>query len=351
VQSETLSIKDNIIYLNVGDTPGTAYSAVSSGITIERGTLPDVSFLWDETVSSRNPISGTNRLGTFVFKDSAGDIKAIRTNSINTAGGDLALISSGTGVVTVTGTTDYEEQVLDYSKIGIMIAIDAVERVNSTGISTIITQTAHGFVTGNRIVVTCFSDSSFNGLFVITRESATSFSFTNPGLEVVLGSATGEVRPFAIIDDDTIPNMKAVVDYTELAVASYATNKIRENDTKVQVYDYDTSGVSEITFDVDGDEKVIINSYGLTSGNIRLGNNSVSNISNDNILLDNVLNIANKTSVPDVPVGYVKLYSKNTPGNGGTGLFFVTTAQPGLPDGIQDELVSKTRALLYSLIL
>jgi NADH dehydrogenase FAD-containing subunit len=118
-----------------------------------------------------------------------------------------------------------------------------------------------------------------------------------------------------------------------------------QTNTAVQTYDADISGVSEITFEVDGIEKASVNTYGLNVGNLRFNNNSISNVSNDNILLDNTLNIANKTSVPSTPTGYVKLYSSNVPGNGGTGLYFVNTT------GVNDELVSKTRALLYALIL
>jgi len=139
--------------------------------------------------------------------------------------------------------------------------------------------------------------------------------------------------------------MKALADFTASSIATTSVRVIRENDTKVQTYDFDTSGVSKITFDVDGNEIAVINQDGLTAGNIRIETNSITNISNNNILLENVLNIANQTTVPSTPTGYVKLYSTNIPGNGGTGLYFVNTA------GTNDELVSKTRALLYALIL
>jgi hypothetical protein len=83
----------------------------------------------------------------------------------------------------------------------------------------------------------------------------------------------------------------------------------------------------------------------MTFGNIQITTNGISNISNDNIIIDNVLNIQNRIGTPSTPVGYVKLFSKNAPGNGGTGLFFVNTL------GTTDELISKTRALLISLII
>jgi hypothetical protein len=57
------------------------------------------------------------------------------------------------------------------------------------------------------------------------------------------------------------------------------------------------------------------------------------------------LSIANRSGTPSTPIGYVKVFSRNNPGTGGTGLFFTNTV------GTTDELISKTKALLYSLIL
>lgn len=346
IESETLTVKDNIIYLNVGETgAGVATLGTSAGLQIDRGSLPDVSILFDETKSSFNPVVGSTQPGTFVFRDASLNLKSISTNSINTDGGDLALINSGTGVITVTGTTNYENQVLDSSLLGVSLIISAAGR--SSNVAEIVTTTSHGLTSGDKVTVTCFLEPSFNTTspIVVNVLSPTRFEYNNSGSNIVLASTTGTVVPYPVIDDDYIPNMKALADFTASALLTSGTSLIRENDTKVQTYDFDTSGVSEITFEVDGLEQAVINGYGLTVGNIRVSGNSIENISNDNILLDNVLNIANKTSVPSTPTGYVKLYSTNIPGNGGTGLYFVNTT------GTNDELVSKTRALLYSLIL
>jgi hypothetical protein len=351
VQSETLTIKDNIIYLNVGETnAGVATLGTSSGFTIDRGTLPDVSVLWDETILSIDPTGAltSDPSGTFVFKDANSNLRAIATNSINTFGSNLSLIGEGNGVITVAGTTDYEENIIDYTKLITTYSISAVER--TTNVATVYTTTAHGLISGERVYVFCTSNPTFNvTLGIITGvPTTTSFTYSNVGIDVALGalgSATGTVRPDAILDDDRIPNTRAVVDFANNAVLGATFNKILENDTKVQVYDFDTSGVSKITFDVDGSQRAVINTNGLTVDNIRIKNNTISNISNDNILIDNVINIANKVSTPLAVAGYVKLYSKNTVGTGGTGLYFVNTL------GTNDELISKTKALLYSLIL
>jgi hypothetical protein len=360
IESETLTVVDNVIRLNVGEgstNPGVSALGTTSGLDIDRGLFPNFFAVWDETVTSYDPTGALAAYlpvpsnpairdinGTFVFRDANSNLRAIATNSINTDGGDLALICSGEGIITVTGTADYERQVLNYSNIGVVLNVSAISR--ASGVATVITTAPHGLLTGNRASIICYSNATFTAERVaVTYQSATRFTYTNAGPDVTLGPALGDVRRDVVRDDDTIPNMQAIVDYTEHAISTISSTTIRENDTKVQTYDTDTSGVSEITFEVDGVERASVNTYGLNVGNLRFNNNNISNVSNDNILLDNVLNIANKTSVPSTPTGYVKLYSTNVPGNGGTGLYFVNTT------GINDELVSKTRALLYALIL
>lgn len=77
---------------------------------------------------------------------------------------------------------------------------------------------------------------------------------------------------------------------------------------------------------------------------IKVVGNSISGIIADNLAIDSVLNIANQVTNPPTPTGYVSVYSKDEPGTGGTGLYFVNT------EGTNDELISKTKAILYSLI-
>lgn len=359
IQSETLTVKDNIIVINQYDPddyapntptplPSGAFNG-SAGIQVDRGSLQDVSLTYYEDLSTvlvNGPSGGAyQEQNGWMFKDASNGLLPIATNAINTDGENLALISHGTGVITVAGTTNYHYNVLRQSALGSAFAISAIGR--TLNIAEVVTSAPHGLLTGYKATITCFLDPTFNTTspVVVTVVSPTRFQYDNNGTAVVLASNTGTVVPYPIINDDYIPNMKALADFTASAIATTGANVIRENDTKVQTYDYDTSGVSKITFDVDGNEMAVIDQYGLTAGNIRIENNGISNISNDNIILENVLNIANKTSVPSTPTGYVKLYSTNIPGNGGTGLYFVNTT------GTNDELVSKTRALLYALIL
>ena len=361
VSSETLTVVDPVIVVNQGElNPGVATAGTRAGIEIDRGIRPNAFAIWDESVDSFDP-SGVligepdnNFHGSFIFKDANENLRAIVTNSINTLGSNLAVEVVG-GVITVVDSGNYESRILDYTALVTSYNIASVSRTTNVATVTLTSAPSPAFTAGQRVFVTCNTDALFNGSFItIISAVGSSFTYANTGINISTTVATGTVRPDAILDDDNIPNMKAVADYAA-NVASLATiNRILENDTKVQTYDFDTSGVSEITFEVDGVERAVINSNGLTVNNIRIQNNNIFNISTENVLLGDgadpkggVLNIANRSllSTPSTPLGYVKLYSRDVVGTGGTGLYFVNTLGTG------DELISKTKAFLYSLIL
>jgi hypothetical protein len=113
VNSETLTIKDNIVYLNVGEQ-GSGVTLETSGLTIERGTAQDVSFLFDETLSYTSPL-GVTRDGVFKFTDSVGNLVGLKFNSLQTGGGDLSINTgaTGTGAISVSQVPDYEDRVTD----------------------------------------------------------------------------------------------------------------------------------------------------------------------------------------------------------------------------------------------
>lgn len=113
VSAENLNVQDNIIVLNFGEQ-GAGVSLRYSGIEIDRGTLTPASFVWDEQLDSW--LLATGAEGTYVFNDSKLVLKEIKTNA-DTDGGDLTLIGAGTGVVKVTGTQNYELQVVENDHI------------------------------------------------------------------------------------------------------------------------------------------------------------------------------------------------------------------------------------------
>lgn len=349
VESETLTVTDNIIEINKGETgAGVSTLGSTAGIRIDRGTEPYIEFVWDENLLSRDPSTGVNLPGTFKFVNSDNELTPIATNSINSFGGNLALISTGAGIITVTGTADYEQRILDYSKLNIIFDLLSIRR--QSGVATIEVNSLHNLQNGDRIDVVCLPNTSFTASFVpVTVINGTTLSYPNfgPNISVINFSAGfgGTVRPNSIIDDDRIPNIRAVADYAKASLVGFVPKKIQEQDTKVEVSDVGISGLSEITFAVDGVQKALINNTGLYVDNINISGNNISNFLNDNIRINSVLSLENKIADPVATSGYVTIYSKSEPGTGGTGIYFVNTT------GTDDELISKTKALLYSLIL
>jgi hypothetical protein len=113
VSSTDLNIKDNIIVLNSDETGAGVTKNSEAGIRIERGSLADVQFLFNENISWNDPVSQTTKTGAFVLKDESGNNIGLEVRAISTGGGDLNLINSGTGVIDVSGTNNYETQVVD----------------------------------------------------------------------------------------------------------------------------------------------------------------------------------------------------------------------------------------------
>jgi hypothetical protein len=367
VNSETVTIEDNIIELNTGWN-GSVSQGKISGLTIDQGTGPSVNLWWDRNVSSNDPSGLSTFQGSFVFKDDEDNLRALVTNSINAAPSglgwsrddDLAITVGSTNVIRITNT-NYEDQILDYARLNLSYSIDRVNR--TVNVATVYTTVPHSIFPGDLVYVDCTNNPSFNEydiygnlttVIVIDTPTALSFRYANTGTNTspaipLPGTATGTVRVDSVKDNNAIPNMRAVADYTGVVLSSYSSNQISENDTRVRTFDIDTSGVaSNIEFDVDGSPIAKIDNFGLkmTNGISIIGNQIIS--SDGTIRLDRTLQIVNRNSDPvsgDTPSASVYLYSKNGQGTGGTGLYFKNTL------GTKDELISKTKALLYSLIL
>lgn len=119
-----LDVEDNIITLNSGET-GSGVTLDYSGIQIDRGLITGVQFLWNEDIAVPNYRSGdptattggwqlvSGSYPTFNFINSRLKLKEIITDS-GTDSGHLMLIGTGTGVVHVQGTTNYEDQVITF---------------------------------------------------------------------------------------------------------------------------------------------------------------------------------------------------------------------------------------------
>lgn len=101
VNTAQLDIEDNIITLNSGET-GAGITLGDSGIRINRGTLPDSFFKYDEDVAG------------FIAINESSQLISLATNEIDSRSQNL-LLNAGTSTVNVSPTVDYEQKVFTYA--------------------------------------------------------------------------------------------------------------------------------------------------------------------------------------------------------------------------------------------
>jgi hypothetical protein len=276
VTSTNLSINDNIIVLNAGEA-GAGITLNQSGIRIERGSLPDTQILFDETITWNDPVSQTVKTGAFTLIDEAGGNIGLNVRSIATGGGDLFLINAGTGVISVSGTNNYEDQVTDDDDIPNKAYVDVV--------------------VSNQVAAANF-----------TRLRTGSASLTQ--IEVEDFETTGLPSNFKISVDD-VNNVTYFANRTEL-------HDLRITGSTIET----TVSSADLILSAPGSGSVVIDDQ------LQI----LPTPSPDDASVD-----------PSVPADGLKLYVK-TPGVGKTGLYYVNSSS------VQDELVSKNRSLLLSMI-
>lgn len=116
VDVNDLAIKDNIIILNNGELGnGVSLSPPTSGIRIDRGIAPDVDFLWNDANDSWELSQIVFGIGETAFINSRLRIAELLTD-VGTDTGNLLILGSESpdGVIHVTGTVDYEQQVISF---------------------------------------------------------------------------------------------------------------------------------------------------------------------------------------------------------------------------------------------
>jgi hypothetical protein len=274
VESETMVVKDNIIVLNQGDS-GPGITLNQSGIEIVRTNGPkldpgeqndgNIFIVFDETVDHLNPATNENEYGTLIFKANGGRLIGIRTNSINTNGGDLALINSGTGIITVRNTSAYEQNVLDYTDW-----------------------------------------ASLSGPIQLTDDPD-----AIPNTQALADYVESQLYFF---DDYAISTGDTKVECFDTSEGD-AASKIT----------FEVDGVEKGQFNVNGLNVDNIRLLSNTISNTSVGNNLILTATNKNIQVGGYLNLQDQVSDPLSAGGYNKLYSKSTSGPGDTGIYFVNT--------------------------
>jgi hypothetical protein len=172
----------------------------------------------------------------------------------------------------------------------------------------------------------------------------------------ILNSTGYESR---VTDPNDVPNRKFITDYVLASGGLALTDKIffplvghvpGEEDTLIQLFE------TNIQFSVRSggtlNQRAQITAQGLTIDDINIFNDTVQNTGSDDLVLtaatnhvriDAILNLDDQTVDPAATGGVSRIYSKSTGGPGKTGLFFTNNTTT-------DELVSKNRALLFSML-
>jgi len=268
VSVENLNVDDNIITVNYGESP--THAGVSlrfSGIEVERGSLENVSLLWDENDATWNLKEGAG------YNTSKLRLKEILTNA-DTDSGDLTLIGTGTGVVKVAGTTAYELQVTDDDDIPNKKYVDDAIQTNPT----------------------------FQILRSDTRVSA--FDISDP-----IGSGLFPIGPYFVQPTESL--IGVAVDNT--IVAQFFRNRVQ------------FSGLNFYLEDPTPDNPLIPDASVLqtvnTNGNIKLETNGTGKVQ-----ITYALQLDNPGTTP-AAVSNASLVYGGSVGTGSTGVYFRNTAK------------------------
>lgn len=377
VDSTQVTIADNIIILSSG-TVGTGIPAsvgYISGIEIERGSLPNARWIFDEQLSWN--LGGTNGLGTFYA------IAGTQKLPINTPGiiaqGNL-YVNTGNGVISVTNTSDYEEKIWTYidgvitpdASLNVVVDDDHIPNAKAVKdyVDYIYTSQAFNLIAQGNSSVTVIDQNH-------TITSILSISPTNNTTTITVNGPHGftindTVNITGVTSGDQLENLNGTnIPITE--IVSVNTFRVGVNTVGANVSNYVTNsgtitktGVieSRIKFDIEGFNVGNIFNNRTEIESIKIQDNEISTTaSNQSLILsapgsgtvkiNDVLEIRSSPwdddaqIIPLSPESGVKIYTNNIPGSdtvGNTGIYFVNSNEK------RDEIISKNRSLLFSML-
>ena len=195
VNTATLDIEDNIITLNSGET-GAGITLNSAGIKINRGTLPDTFFKYDEDVNG------------FIAIDSASALMPLATGKIDSRSQNL-LLDAGTSTINVNPTVDYEQKVFTYAG-ATLTGYDAAKADVIPNTKAVVDYVAYNFA---NVFLSQIGDGD------VTKSSIIIADFENSGVDSVITFA---------IDGNTIATAKA---------DEWAFDKVRITGTVIETTD------------------------------------------------------------------------------------------------------------------
>jgi hypothetical protein len=320
VEAENLNVQDNIITLNYGET-GEGVTLRYAGVQIDRGfysdssQVPPTTFLWDETAETWQLAQGTPET-SFNFTDSRLRLAQVLTDA-DTDDGDLTLIGAGTGVVKVIGTVNYEQQVIHDDDVPNKRYVDDAIQTSPT--------------------------------FQIKKDNTRVIVFDNND-QLPASAFIPAIGPYTAIAPPSRSEIAFIVDNKRVAVMTADHFEMRG----LTIFAEDLVGTDiEDNFagnaNYENAEAVVIQADN-TNANIRLETNGTGKV-----VITNAMSYE-QHGLPVTVVNGASLIYGATPGTGTTGLKFINSRPSRELDGTSnptfttDELISKNRALLFSML-
>ena len=328
VEATNLNVQDNIIILNYGET-GQGVTLGYSGVQIDRGYNIDSSqvaptaLLWDEANETWQIAQGTPEDG-FNFTDSKLKLSRILTDAA-TDDGDLILIGAGTGVVKVTGTLNYEQQVVDDDDVPNKRYVDDAIQLNPTFQIT----------------------KDDTRVIVFDKENALPAASFSPAIGPYGAQPVNSQIAF-IVDNRRVAVMTK--DHFEMTGLTIFTEDPVVPDVEAAMSgNFNPGPISTNLTGFENQSAVVIQSDN-TNANIRLETNGTGKV-----VISYAMSFEYHGS-PVTQVGSTSILYGSTPGTGTTGLSFRNTRPSKELNGTvnasftTDELISKNRALLFSML-
>lgn len=294
VNSIDSTITDNILILNREvDADGDPISHVgitlgTSGIEIDRGTLDNAQFLFDESVEHYDPTQSQYIDGTFVLKTSNGVLSAIRTASIAN-----------------DGTTDF---IIDLS-LNATTASDSVVKIKN-GVDDVLSAANYA-----QLLLDDVTNEYDNA--VVNKHYVDEYVYASGGVAIT----DRIIFPITAAEGVEDSKIQAYANRIEFLVAQ--TIKASVSGSGLSVNNILMSG--DTITDTAGSSNLIITA---NSGVVEV---------------DATLALKDRLSTPSITSGRTKIYSSATVGGGDSGLYIRNSST-------SDELVVKKRALLFSML-
>lgn len=285
VNVTNMAIEDNIIILNNGEG-GAGITEGTSGLSLNRGSLADAEFLFDESISHYDPYTSTDLSGTFVLKTDDGNRSGLQLSTIVRDGAHNIYFDLQDSSLNVLEIVNVDPEI--YSDL--LIDADPLNPDPAT----------LNFIPNKQFIKNYIQSG------VVT-----------PGM--------------------------ADVDKIYKSSGGLIKSRIQTYNTDIRFFVNETlrSIITATGLSVDN-INLYTDSITNTSNNLRL------TATNNNVEVDAVLNLDDQLADPVFTSGKTKVYSRSqltalsqTPGR--TGIFFANTIT-------SDELVAKNRALLFSML-